>query len=187
MKLALLGFVFLVQVFLCTFPNRSEAFGAPSTGSIPGPISGLEHLDGTPINLQKYPGSVLIMYFGADWCPPCVAEGRPAVLEALKNYKDQGVKVLYMNLDDNSMRAKKAEEAKQLGVDIAMSSLDLCPPGKCKSGVKTTTGVLGEFGKIYWYPSALVFDKAGVLRAKIEKSGPIRSSLNREVESALKR
>jgi thiol-disulfide isomerase/thioredoxin len=187
MKLACLAIALTLQFILAIFPVRSEAFGAPSTGSVPGAISGLEQLDGKPIDLKKYQGSVLIMYFGADWCAPCVAEGRPAVLAALKKYKDQGVQVLYINLDDNSMREKKAAEAKQLGVDVAMSSLELCPPGTCKGGIKTTTNVLGEFGKIYWLPSALVFDKTGVLRAKIEKGGAISRSLNREVESALAR
>jgi thiol-disulfide isomerase/thioredoxin len=187
MKFVLVTFAFLIQSFLALYHPSTEAFGAPSTGSVPGAISGLENLDSTPVNLAKYKGSVFIMYFGADWCPPCVAEGRPAVLAALKKYKDQGVQVLYVNLDDNSLREKKADEAKQLGVDIVMSTLELCPPGKCKSGIKTANGVLGDFGKIYWYPSALVFDKAGVLRAKIEKSGEILRNLNREVENALEK
>jgi thiol-disulfide isomerase/thioredoxin len=185
MKFSLSIFTLLFQLLIVLASPSAQAFGAPSTGSVPGQMSGVELLDGSKVDLAKYKGNVLVMYFGADWCPPCVAEGRPAVLSALKKYKDQGVQVLYINLDDNALREKKGEEAKQLGVDIAMSTLELCPPGKCKSGIKTTTGLLGDFGKIYWYPSALVFDKTGVLRAKIEKSGPIKSSLNREIESAL--
>ena len=185
--LSIFGQIFRLIALICALSLSSVvfAFGDPAIGKVPGPISTMENLDGSPIDLSKYRGSTLILYFGADWCGPCVISSRPAMLAALNKYRDHGLKVLYMNLDGNDTRTKKIEEAKALGLDIAMTSLAICPSETCRLAPRLSTGRLGEFGKIYVIPTLLIIDREGFLRALLENAHVIRRNLNEEVERVI--
>jgi thiol-disulfide isomerase/thioredoxin len=175
-------------VFLC-FGSLGQVLAqswiAPKIGQTPEAITGFDLVDHSPVDLSKYKDNVLVVYFGADWCPPCVLTTRPHILNLIQKYKGKNVKFLYMNNDPNDLREKRKLEAKQLDIDIAMPTLKNCPLGECKGGLRTTTGLIGEYGKVYWFPSVHLLDKSGKMVYKNEKSNSIVNDLEGEIEKHL--
>jgi thiol-disulfide isomerase/thioredoxin len=163
----------------------AQGWVAPKTGKVPDAITGFELVNGTPVVLSKYQGNVTVIYFGGDWCAPCVAIGKPHLLTMIEKYKGKNVKFLYMNNDPNTLREKRVKEAEQLGIDIAMPTLALCPIETCKKSIKTTTGAVGPYGNIYWYPSIHILDKSGKVVEKIEKSEVIVRDLSPHIDKYL--
>ena len=98
-------------------------------------------------------------------------DGSPVMLEKCK---DKDLKVLYVNLDNNKHRASKVLEEKQLGVDIAMRKMESCPPDQ-KGCPWLSMGILGDFGKIYTVPAAVIVDSEGIVKFKYEKPDQFRN------------
>ena len=167
---------------LALLPNTALAW-EPEVGAKPKALTNHEYLDGKPIDLDQFKGSPLVIYFGADWCQPCVERGKPAVLAMYKKYKDKGVKVLFMNMDDNKFRQNKIIEAESLGMSFAMAKLDLCPANKCPAG---TRGDLGQFGKIYTMPTASVLNAEGQVTDKLERGQGVADGVEKAVQKNLK-
>lgn len=72
-----------------------------------------ETLDGKAARLSDYAGKVIVLNFWATWCVPCLME--MPTLEALhKQYKDQGVVILAMNVSDTA--ADVSTYAKKYGL-----------------------------------------------------------------------
>jgi peroxiredoxin len=59
----------------------------------------LTSLDGSEVSLSDFEDSVVLVNFWATWCPPCRAE-IPDFEEAYRNYKDDGVVVLGINVEE---------------------------------------------------------------------------------------
>jgi thiol-disulfide isomerase/thioredoxin len=155
----------------------------PEIGDMPKPITNYEYLDGKPIELAEFIGHPLVIYFGADWCEPCVTRGRPATLAMYEKYKSKGVKVLFVSLDDNKYRPNKIRESQSLGIPFAMVKLDICPAGKCASG---TRGDIGRFGRIYSYPTAIVLNAEGKVTDRLDRGQGVASGLDSAVQKLLK-
>jgi peroxiredoxin len=66
----------------------------------------LKSLDGENIALGDYLGKeVLVLSFWATWCGPCLKE-MPKLMEMQTELKDQGVRVLWISVDDTKDEAK---------------------------------------------------------------------------------
>jgi thiol-disulfide isomerase/thioredoxin len=177
--------LFLLMLLFATQQSAfAQGWVAPKTGKVPDEITGFELVGGTPVVLSKYQGNVTVIYFGGDWCPPCVTISKPHLLTVIEKYKGQNVKFLYMNNDPNTLREKRVKEAEQLGIDIAMPTLALCPIESCKR-LKTTTGAVGPYGNIYWYPSIHLLDKSGKVVEKIEAPSEIVRDLSKYIDKYL--
>ncbi|WP_313300413.1 TlpA disulfide reductase family protein [Diaphorobacter sp.] len=153
----------------------------PEIGDKPRAMEQLELVSGAPVNLADYAGKPLIIYFGADWCAPCVANGRPAVINAFNQYKTKGLQVLFVDLGDPfKLRGKKLAESRDLGFPIAMRSLP--PTGQ----EKMRNFDFGTFGTIQVVPTAIILDAKGTVVSKIEQGTKLRDQLDGAVEAVFR-
>lgn len=60
-------------------------------------------LDGGERSLSDFKGKVIILDFWATWCPPCRAE-IPHFVELYNDYKDEGLEVIGVSLDNNAKK-----------------------------------------------------------------------------------
>lgn len=68
--------------------------------------------------LESNKGSVVLVNFWATWCPPCVKEF-PDLVKLNNEYKDKGLKLIFVSLDDASETESKLKPfLKKHGVDF---------------------------------------------------------------------
>lgn len=70
------------------------------------PEIALKTLSGQPIKLSALKGKVVLVDFWASWCAPC-RESMPFLEKLSKSYKDQGLVVLGVNIDNDIDAARK--------------------------------------------------------------------------------
>ena len=79
----------------------------------------LTDLDGRPVRLADLRGKGVWLNFWASWCPPCQAE-TPVVRDVADRYRDQGLVVIGISVQETSVENVAAYAAKyQLGYTIA--------------------------------------------------------------------
>jgi len=68
----------------------------------PGEVLDLKYtaVDGTPVDLSKMRGKVVLVDFWATWCPPCRGEV-PNVVAAYQKYHDKGFEIVGVSLDQD--------------------------------------------------------------------------------------
>jgi thiol-disulfide isomerase/thioredoxin len=57
-------------------------------------------IDGTPVDLSRMRGKVVLVDFWASWCPDCVTAA-PGIVDAYKKYHDQGFEIVGVSLDED--------------------------------------------------------------------------------------
>jgi thiol-disulfide isomerase/thioredoxin len=62
---------------------------------------------GTKVKLSSLKGKVVIIDFWASWCGPC-RRSMPALKAVYKKYKDKGLEIYGISLDDNNAAWDKA-------------------------------------------------------------------------------
>ena len=176
-------FAFVATAFSAWLGLASNVMAwAPEYGEVPQPITRYEYLDGTPIDLTALRGTPVVLYFGADWCGPCIRYGKPATLAAFEKYKGKGVKFVFVSMDDNKIRAQKVQESQQLGLPFAMAKAELCAPGKCPDGLREA----GPFGRIYGYPTAIVLNAEGRVTDKFSGGHGVKDGLDGALQKLVK-
>ncbi|MFK7696472.1 thiol-disulfide oxidoreductase ResA [Paenibacillus sp. HJGM_3] len=71
----------------------------PKEGST-APNFSLQGMDGKTHELSDYRGKVVVVNFWGSWCEPCYTE-MPAIQNSYAKWKDRGVEVLGLNLDES--------------------------------------------------------------------------------------
>ncbi|MFZ7112595.1 MAG: peroxiredoxin family protein [Desulfatiglandales bacterium] len=71
------------------------------------PDFSLKDLSGDEISLEKFKGKVVILDFWATWCPPC-RQSIPELIELQNRYRDKGLVVLGISMDDSDQTSNNA-------------------------------------------------------------------------------
>jgi peroxiredoxin len=87
----------------------------------PAPPIELELLDGGKLDLASLKDKVVILDFWATWCGPCV-QAMPIIDKVAEKFKDQGVLLYAVNLEEGAEEIKKFLEENKLEVPIALDS-----------------------------------------------------------------
>src|SRR5688500_13575167 len=95
---------------------RSDAApGAAGTAAAPSKVEGraanldltLQDMNGNAVRLADYKGQVIVLNVWATWCGPCQVE-IPELVAAYIKYRDQGVVVLGVSLDDTVVMLRES-------------------------------------------------------------------------------
>jgi peroxiredoxin len=136
----------------------------------PAPAFALDLLAGGKMELAQHKGKdVVVLDFWATWCGPCV-RALPALGEVADAFKDKGVAVYAVNLQEEADAVKKFIEAKKLALPVAMD-------------------IKGEIAKLYLVsgiPQTVVIGKDGnVAAVHIGFSPNLKATLTKEIEAQL--
>jgi peroxiredoxin len=105
----------------------------------------LKSQDGKIVELAKLKGKVVVVNFWATWCGPCRKE-IPGFLEVYKQYKDKGLEIVGVSLD-------------QEGWEVVKPYVD---QSKMSYPVVVGDGALAEaYGGINAIPATFIIDKKG--------------------------
>lgn len=86
----------------------------------PAPDFTLDRLEGTPFHLAASQGKeVVVLDFWATWCGPCM-QSMPAVEGVAGEFKDKGVRLVAVNLQEAPATIKAVLQRQKLGVDVAL-------------------------------------------------------------------
>ena len=106
------------------------------------------------VTLSQFRGDVVLLNFWATWCPPCIEE-TPSMVEMQARFKDKGIVVLAVSIDeDDDAYHKFLKEYKVNMVTV-------------RDEAKKAPTLYGTFG----WPETYVIDRSGVIRRKF--IGPV--------------
>lgn len=88
------------------FRTDPRAIPSPLIGKPAAPFS-LTTFDGTPISLAGLRGRVVVLNFWASWCQPACYEEAPALERGWQAYKDRGLMMVGVNIQDKEEPAKR--------------------------------------------------------------------------------
>jgi cytochrome c biogenesis protein CcmG, thiol:disulfide interchange protein DsbE len=148
------GFIWATRVTPQVSAPAARAMEAPASAE-PAPIVGhpapdfsLVTPEGSTVQLRSLVGQVVLVNVWATWCPPCRAE-MPAIQATYKEYQDQGLTVLAVNLQEDPRTV--ADFMTQYGLSFP-ALLD-------------TDGAVSTTYQARVLPSSFFVDRQGVVRA----------------------
>ena len=167
-------------VALLTVPwmlrDRSAAGGAapPSAASATEGPAGAARLDltvkdmnGASVRLADYKGQVIVLNFWATWCGPCQTE-IPELVEAYSAYKDRGVIVLGVSIDDSAETLKAYAPTMKINYPVLLMQDD----------------VDQAYGPIFGVPVTFFIGRDGTIARK--HFGPVtKAQLAQEIKALL--
>ena len=125
--------------------------------NIPSPLVGrpaatftLTAFDGSPLSLETLRGKVVVVNFWASWCKPACYDEAPVLERAWLTYRDRGVAIVGVDMQDTP-------EAAQAFIRRFQLTFPNAPDVDGKVAV--------EYG-VYGVPETFFVDRAGMIRAK---------------------
>ncbi len=79
------------------------------------PDFSLSTLDGGVVQLSNFKGKVILIDFWAEWCGPC-KQATPTIIKIYENFKDRGLSVFGINLDDKNDLEKVIDYVKEKNI-----------------------------------------------------------------------
>jgi len=125
--------------------------------AIPSPLLGrpavpftLTSFDGTPVSLASLRGQVVVLNFWASWCYPACYEEAPILEAGWQAYRDRGVAVVGVDIQDT-------EEAAQRFIAQFGLTFRNAPDPRGKVAI--------DYG-VYGVPETFLIDRRGTIRDK---------------------
>jgi cytochrome c biogenesis protein CcmG/thiol:disulfide interchange protein DsbE len=116
----------------------------------PAPAFALATLEGAPVSLEAHRGKVVVVNFWASWCYPACYEEAPVLEQNWRGYRERGVVVMGVDIQDKRDAAQKFVEDFGLTFPIAQD-------------LKGTVSV--DYG-VYGVPETFFVDRQGRIRVK---------------------
>ena len=124
----------------------AEAGSTPLAGKLEVvPDIALEDLEGNPVELSSFDGTVRLIDFWATWCAPC-REEIPMFKELHEEYAPQGFTMVAVSMDDIG-----ADEVRGFLEEFETPYVNLMGDGRIEQ----------VFGPIMGYPMAFLIDRDG--------------------------
>ena len=124
---------------------------------VPSPLLGrpaaafaLTTFEGAPLSLETERGKVVVVNFWASWCYPACYEEAPVLERNWQAYRDRGVVVLGVDIQDREEAARKF--IKDFGLTFP--------------NAQDTTGTVSVDYGVYGVPETFFIDRQGRIRAK---------------------
>lgn len=165
----LIGSLCLVLGQGCSRKSDSDKLVAKAKiGDSAGSLDGLSFVKGGPVTIE--PGKVYVVEFWATWCPPC-RESIPHLTEVAAQYKDKGVVVVGVSVEDEeeTVRSFVEKQGDQMNYVVAFD------PDK-----KVRDAYMKAFAERY-IPHAFLVDGGG----KVVWRGAPSSELNGAIDKVL--
>jgi cytochrome c biogenesis protein CcmG, thiol:disulfide interchange protein DsbE len=116
----------------------------------PAPAFTLATLEGAPFGLEMHRGKVVVVNFWASWCYPACYEEAPVLEQNWRDYRERGVVVLGVDIQDKREAAQKFVGDFGLTFPVAQD-------------LKGTVSV--DYG-VYGVPETFFLDREGRIRVK---------------------
>jgi peroxiredoxin len=129
------------------------------------PDFALKDLDGHEISSDNLHSNVVLIDFWATWCKPCAKE-MPGYQRLVDRYGPRGFIVIGLTLDTLKDSKDPRAFAAKIGVRYPLAI--------------ATDDLKARFGGIKALPTAMIYDRQGLLRAKIigfERAGVIETAI----------
>ena len=131
------------------FRTNPRDIPSPLVGR-PAPPFTLTTFAGQPLALETQRGKVVVLNFWASWCYPACYEEAPVLEEAWKTWRDRGVVVIGIDIQDADDKARK------FIADFGLSF----------PNAPDTRGTVAIDYGVYGVPETFFIDRAGRIRAK---------------------
>lgn len=141
LALAIVATLLLSALPACT-PTQAAGVGRPA------PDFSLRDIDGNTVRLRHLRGQVVFLNFWATWCPPC-REEMPEIEIIHQRYKDAGVVVIGVDLDETVAEVREYTEA----------------GGFTWTFVIDTTGEVARDYRVDVIPTSFFIDGEGTIRS----------------------
>ena len=160
-----IGFATALLIVCAISPARVPAAAARDESRKAAPEFTLTDSKGAPLKLSDYKGKVVLLDFWATWCYGCGLE-IPWFVEYQKKYKDSGLAVVGVSMDDDGWGVVKPFiEAKEINYAVVLGNQDMAKLYKVQS--MPVTFLIDREGKIAASYFGMV-DRAGC-EAKIQR------------------
>jgi thiol-disulfide isomerase/thioredoxin len=127
----------------------------------------LKDMNGAAVHLADFKGKVILLNVWATWCGPCQTE-IPELVASYETYKDKGVVVLGVSLDDTAEMLRAYAAAKKITYPMLMMQDD----------------VDQAFGPFFGVPVTIFIGRDGIISRK--HLGPVsKEQVDREIKALL--
>jgi peroxiredoxin len=123
------------------------------------PEFALQAVDGSHLDLASLRGKIVILHFGAGWCPFCYTEA-PHLIELQHRYRDRGVQVVIVDVEEPEPDVRAYATRAHFDVPVLLDlrgevATRYAPRRLAFAEVPRDQQVIG---------SILVIDRAGIVR-----------------------